>query len=410
MVVSVRTIALAILSLLLSGVLPAAAQDGEDRLPGLGMRLLEVPATSADDPRANIYITDHVEPGTTIERRIAVSNGTDESLPVELYGTAATVEDGWVVQDGEAGNELAEWISVDPDELVLDAGEVREVTARIEVPPDATGGERYAAVLAATRADEEGDGVQIISRVGIRVYLSVGGPVAPTEDFEIDTLTGGRDDDGTPYVLIGVSNTGERAIDAAGDLSLADGPGDLSAGPFPVSLPQTIGPGDSGELLVPLDPALPDGPWLAVANLRSGLLERQAEATITFPEAGTQAAAVTVDQDSAAGLPPWAIGGLVLGALGLLLLLLLLLLWRRRRREEPDEEANEEADAADDEDVADDLAAPAPQMAPPPATPPPATPPPMAPPTAPDSPQVPAAPRGGPRSAPVAPPAPLPDR
>lgn len=42
----------------------------------IGVRLLSVPVAALDDPRARLYIVDHLHPGTVIHRRIEVSNGT----------------------------------------------------------------------------------------------------------------------------------------------------------------------------------------------------------------------------------------------------------------------------------------------------------------------------------------------
>jgi hypothetical protein len=312
---------------------PATAQDPP--APGLGLGLLEVPSALASDPRAQVYVIDHVNPGATLERRLAVSNGTNEPMRVALYGTAADVANGWVVADGRGGNDLAEWITVEPDEVTVPPRDRVEVTATIRVPWDAGGGERYAAILA-EGPPQPGANVAIVPRVGVRVYLSVAGDgPAPVTDFAISTLQAGRSDDGAPFVLIGVDNTGDRAIDVSGELTLTEGPGSLTAGPFPVSLPATIGPGGAGELVVPLDPSLPAGPWRARVELRSGLVVREAEATLSFPEsAGSLEPAVEatpIEQQRRVLIP-------VAGFLLVLTILLLLVVWRRRRRsaEEPE--------------------------------------------------------------------------
>lgn len=71
------------------------------------------------------------------------------------------------------------------------------------------------------------------------------------------------------------------------------GPGGLSAGPFPVDLGTTLAIGESGQAAINLDGRLPDGPWDARLTLRSGLLEHEARATITFPATGAAAAVST---------------------------------------------------------------------------------------------------------------------
>ena len=58
----------------------------------LGIRLVDVPVSSAGDPRARLYIVDHLSPGTVIKRRIEVSNTTRTPLSVALYSAAASID------------------------------------------------------------------------------------------------------------------------------------------------------------------------------------------------------------------------------------------------------------------------------------------------------------------------------
>ncbi len=203
------------------------------------------------------------------------------------------------------------------------------------MPKDASPGERYGVILAEFRA-APAQGIRGASRVGIRTYLSVGPGGEPASNFTVDSLTAGRDAAGVPVVTASVHNTGGRALDMRGTLTLAHGPGGLSAGPFVVKLGSTLAPGDTEPVSVALDKALPAGPWEARIDLQSGLLQRAATATITFPDtAGTSAPPV---QAKAVPLVKnFPVVATLAGALLLLLLVLLLLLWRfgalaRRRK------------------------------------------------------------------------------
>lgn len=299
--------------------------------PGVGIRLVDAPVATADDPRARVYIIDHVSPGTVIERRVEVSNGTDETQQIAVYPGAAEILDGsFTGAEGRSRNELSRWVSVSPDEAELAPDGRSMVDVRIEIPRDASRGERYGAVWAEMTTPPESGGITQVSRVGIRIYLSVGPGGAPPSDFEITSLTPARNADGRPVVQATVRNTGERALDFTGDLRLDDGPGDLSAGPFEADPGTTLGIGESAPVAVVLDKALPDGPWRAHLRLVSGLERRSAEATITFPSAPGEAAAVPVDDTD--GWPWWLILATGVG-LVLLMALLLLLLVRRRGRE-----------------------------------------------------------------------------
>jgi hypothetical protein len=256
---------------------------------GMGVQLLEVPLGAQGDPRARLYIIDHLHPGRTIHRRIEVSNTTASNLHVVMYPAAAAISQGaFVGAAAHTPNELSTWTSVLPGASNVSAGGHAIATVTIAVPRDAPPGEQYGVVWAETRSSAPaGGGITRVSRVGIRLYLSIGPGGAPASKFTIDSLTGKRSPDGQPEVLASVQNAGGRALDMSGALRLSSGPGGLSAGPFPATLGTTLAIGATEPITIVLDRQIPDGPWHALVTLRSGLIERSARATISFPAAGT---------------------------------------------------------------------------------------------------------------------------
>jgi hypothetical protein len=292
---------------------------------GIGIRLVDIPVDTHGDDRALLYIVDHLAPGTSIHRRIEVSNTTDSAAHVALYAAAASIDhDAFLVADAHTPNELSSWTSVSPGTVNVPAGGQALATVRIAVPDDAAPGEQYAVVWAEVRSSPHGaEGVTQVNRVGIRLYLSVGRGNPPAEDFSIDSLTATRSPAGLPTVLATVHNTGGRAIDMSGTLELTEGPGGLSAGPFPASLGTTLAPGDTGTVTIALDEQIPMGPWDAQIDLKSGLLDRTERATITFPTKG----AVTISTHH--GVPPWVVAAGIASAL--LAVAVLTFLVRRRR-------------------------------------------------------------------------------
>jgi hypothetical protein len=305
----------------------------------VGIRIVDAPTNRADDPRARQYIVDHLAPGTTIARRVEVSNDTAETQVIQLYAAAAAIKDGNLqFGDGRAANDLTSWTTVDPPTVSPSAGAKSLATVTIAVPADASPGERYAVVWAELPAAvPPGGGIAAVNRVGVRIYLSVGGGNEPASDFGITTFEARRDADGNPVVAALVHNTGGRALDLSGELTLTNGPGGLSAGPFAAKLGTTLGVGQTEPVLVTLDRAIPAGPWDASIVLRSGLVDRDAAATVSFPAADASSADPVATRATGSGsdgrsrvLP--AVGGVAaLGAVSLLLFWLL-----RRSRLEPD--------------------------------------------------------------------------
>lgn len=304
-----------LVALAVTVVIPGAAQAVEG--DGLSVRLVEAPEARRDDPRARSYIVDHLAPGSSITRRIEVTNDTAAPMRVDLYpGPAGIVGGQWTPADAGATSDLTEWTEVALGRASLAPGASVTVPVTIEVPRDASEGERYGVVWAQTASTGSAQ-VQMVSRVGIRVYLSVGPGGEPATDFAIEALTGARLPDGTLQVRGDVANTGGRAIDLEGSLRLTAGPSSLSGGPYPAELGSTLAPGGTGQVVVDLRADLPRGPWHAVLTLRSGSVQRTGEADLTFPVSGI-GAPVPVEQGLFGGWRPWAGAAAALAALGLL--------------------------------------------------------------------------------------------
>lgn len=264
---------------------------------GVGIRLVDIPAASQDDPRARSYIVDNLPPGTTIARRVHVSNSTSSAQHVSVYAGAARIDEGsFAGEEGATVNELTTWTSIDQPQLELPAGEGADVLVTVAVPGDAPEGEQYAAVWAEVRSDAAPNATIVTAtRVGVRMYVSVGPGNGPPADFEVTALAAGRSAAGHPKVTATVTNTGGRALDISGALTLSKGPSGLSAGPFPTKGATTVAPGAKSTVDVALGSDLPNGPWRANLELKSGLVVRDASAQLTFPDAG-EGLAITPDK------------------------------------------------------------------------------------------------------------------
>lgn len=277
----IRLIALS----LLAGIVVPASSALAAGPGGIGIRLVDVPAGSRDDPLASSYIVGRLAPGTSVRRRVEITNSTRSTVHVAVYPAAAGLSRGrFVFAPGHRPNELSSWSSVSRDVLRLSPGRKAFETLTIDVPEDASSGERYAVVWAeVSAAAPAAGGVTLVNRVGVRIYLSVGPGGAPPSRFAIGSVTAERSETGQPLVIAIVHNSGRRALEISGNLTLSKGPGGLRAGPFPVTLESALEPGDSESVIVRLDKRLPRGPWQAHIRLRSGFVQRTAVATITFP-------------------------------------------------------------------------------------------------------------------------------
>jgi hypothetical protein len=266
-----------------SGALAAPSQPTAD--PGsIGIRLVDVPPDSSrNDPLALSYIVNRLAPGKTIQRRIEVSNSTRSTVAVSVYPAAAGLRQGeFVFGPNHGKNELASWTSVSRDVVRLQPDTKASETVTIRVPKDAAAGEHYAVIWAEVSTSGSG-GVKLANRVGIRMYLSVGAGGVPPSNFVIGPLLAKRSASGQSLVVARIHNTGTRTIAISGNLTLANGPGGVRAGPFAAKLVLPLTPGSTRAVTVRLDKQLPRGPWRVQLRLKTRLIQRVAVATLTFP-------------------------------------------------------------------------------------------------------------------------------
>jgi hypothetical protein len=250
-----------------------------------GIRLVDIPVAEADNPRAYRYIIDHLNPGTTIHRRVQIANLTPSAARITVYPDAATIRGGDFTGDaGQTTSYLTTWITLSRNSVSLAPRARAMVTVTIQVPRTASPGNVYGVIWAQeTSVGKNGSGVNIIeaNRVGIRIYLSVGPGGPPPVNFDITSIRGTRSALGQFMVLAQVHNTGGQAIDAAGTLKLTDGPGGLSAGPYDET-GVTLAPGQAEPIKVVLGKQMPNGSWRAQIDMTSGITHRSAVATIDF--------------------------------------------------------------------------------------------------------------------------------
>lgn len=260
----------------------------------VGIRLVDLPDAAESDPRTRIYVVDHVHPGATITRSIEITTTATRDTTVTLYSAAASITDGsFAIADGRTANPLSSWATLSPSTVVVPALGAATTQLTLAVPDDAPSGEQYAVVWAeVSSAAPTVPGIRYVSRVGIRMYISVGSGAAPVTEFTVTGLNATRTAGDIPIVRATVTNTGERALDIRGSLILREGPDGLTAGPYPLAAGATVAIGASVVVGFELGRGLPPGPWHAVLEFSSGTVSRPLEGDLTFPGSGSAPARV----------------------------------------------------------------------------------------------------------------------
>jgi hypothetical protein len=259
-------------------------------LARFGIRLLQAPVSERSNPRARVDIIDSLHPGTVIHRLIRVGDLGSTPVKLRIYAAAAVIRQGqFLPANGQyRQDQMTTWIRVHHRLVRLRPGGKRDVMVTIAVPHDAPEGEQYGIIWAQGASALHGrhvGNVTLVNRVGIRIYLAVGPGGGPPSSFTLGSVSATMTRTGTESASVEVHNTGGRALDLTGTLSLTSQSGGLRAGPYPAAH-TIIAPGQSFPVRVALPTKLPSGPWHAVIELTSGGLAHSERTTIAFTAAG----------------------------------------------------------------------------------------------------------------------------
>jgi hypothetical protein len=252
---------------------------------GIGIRLIASSPKSTENPSSLSYVIDRLAPGTRLSRSVEVSNTTDANAEVVVYVAGANIVRGlFMFAPGENKDALSNWTTVARCVVDLKPGGTALESITISVPNDAQAGVHCAVLCAAVSAPSPAaGGVELVSRVGVRLYISIGSGGAPMANLTVGSLTAMRSASGDPLVVARLRNIGQVALALTGSLTLAAGPGGLLGGPFPVAVGGVLYPGHSAVETAQIVSQIPRGPWRAELRLTGDGAERSVVAMLTFP-------------------------------------------------------------------------------------------------------------------------------
>jgi hypothetical protein len=284
-----RVVSTIMLAAVAGAAVPAAVYADSISRPApqrFGVRLVDVPVSEANNPRALRYIIDYLPPGTVIRRRILILNQEPHTAHFTVYPDAAQITHGFFVGDnGATRSELTTWITVQHPSVTLGPGSSATDMITISEPRTATRGEHYGVIWVQQVAQvhpSHAVTINEVARVGVRIYLAVGQGGMPPTSFAITSVSGHRTAKGQPFIVADVRNHGGRAVDLSGVARLTAGPGGIAAGPYEEQQVVTLAPGQAGKVTFVPARRIPNGPWTARVSLVSGLTSRTSSAAIEF--------------------------------------------------------------------------------------------------------------------------------
>lgn len=165
-------------ALLMSDPVLVFSQEKTDNPPqGIGI----IPAKLSKDAKQSSWFVYELKPGETKSDEVAVINLFAEPVEVKLYPVdATTTKDGVFAlkAESEAKEDLGNWVKLNRADLTLPAKSRQAVGFTLTVPDNASPGDHLGGIVAQRVATPSGQGINVVTRSGVRIYLTVPGKIA----------------------------------------------------------------------------------------------------------------------------------------------------------------------------------------------------------------------------------------
>lgn len=218
-------------------------------------------------PRAELQVV----PGSQVTQEVLIDNPSlDTPLDISVAVSDALFQpDGEVVYlaPGSHPNSLADWLSINPLQFVLEPSSSESVAYTLQVPDTVPDGTYWTVIFFESEpsgaAEETGFSISSRVRVGHIVYADVGEITLEGE------IVGMRyDTTQTPEVRVAFRNTGNGLARVEGTVEMRDESGALLS---TLNVPSTATfPGYTRDIVIPLEAPLEPGNYVLLAVLDYG--------------------------------------------------------------------------------------------------------------------------------------------
>lgn len=169
-----------------------------------------------------IYI---LELGELKEAKVDVVNTSDSPVEVKVYPVdAVTTKDGAFAPEPESREkvDVGTWITLSESEFSLGPQETKTIDFTIQVPENAEVGDHAGTIIIQSNEPKEkveGSGLQISTRVGARIYITIPGDIVRELKFTEFVLKRG---DEKTILFLTLVNNGNVRIRLKGNIEIKD--------------------------------------------------------------------------------------------------------------------------------------------------------------------------------------------
>lgn len=183
------------------------------------------------NPKTQSWFIYELKPGESQEDSITIMNLTEETIYIKVYPVdATTTQEGFfaLIGEDEKQNEVGTWIKMKSNVVTVGPHEYKDVPFTITIPKYTTIGDHPGGIVVQEvekpNPKKSGIGLNIISRMGVRVYESV--PGDKIANMDMSNFAYRLDNDHLVYTFT-LENLGNIILDPNGMIQLKDQDGKI---------------------------------------------------------------------------------------------------------------------------------------------------------------------------------------
>lgn len=174
-------------------------------------------------PASSSWFVYNLLPGETKHDVLRIQNTTDKTLSAKIYpvdGTTTSEGAFALLNQNDPREGVGKWVEFSATEATLNPGEARDINFNFSVPPGTAAGSYIGGIVLENKQVSEGQGVNVVSRVGVRIYQTVPGNLKRA--LSLKDLSWKLVND-KPNLYFDLINEGNVRLDVSGKIQFING-------------------------------------------------------------------------------------------------------------------------------------------------------------------------------------------